>query len=387
MKVSNRTRLAIIFKLFLLIIFLILCFVIKQNVEYMLPEVVEYAVLDSSNAISFSEADEAAYVNSNLTVNVLSRKTGDISTKNNTGLSEKVNIIFTDDKFPMVHNINLLKGSFFSNDNPLNVSEKIIISDNLANSLFKSYDVIGNEIVISGKKKIISGIYITENNIFSELASNGQETVFVSIEGQTDSPDSMEIERIYFKGLNGEINNIDIREFDVLTGEKLKYYQKTDLFSSKSLLKQMINIMFLIAGVIVILKLILIFIKSFENIIYGLEKKNYNVKAVNIRINIIICLICLMLIILIFALCMFKLYIPDGLLPEHDRILDIKYYYHYIINSIQSVKLLERWSYYQTLIIVFNLFMTVSVSITILLFAKFFGTLNKYLKHMMKNLF
>ncbi len=387
MKVSNRTRLAIIFKLFLLIIFLILCFVIKQNVEYMLPEVVEYAVLDSSNAISFSEADEAAYVNSNLTVNVLSRKTGDISTKNNTGLSEKVNIIFTDDKFPMVHNINLLKGSFFSNDNPLNVSEKIIISDNLANSLFKSYDVIGNEIVISGKKKIISGIYITENNIFSELASNGQETVFVSIEGQTDSPDSMEIERIYFKGLNGEINNIDIREFDVLTGEKLKYYQKTDLFSSKSLLKQMINIMFLIAGVIVILKLILIFIKSFENIIYGLEKKNYNVKAINIRINIIICLICLMLIILIFALCTFKLYIPDGLLPEHDRILDIKYYYHYIINSIQSVKLLERWSYYQTLIIVFNLFMTVSVSITILLFAKFFGTLNKYLKHMMKNLF
>lgn len=387
MKVSNRTRLAIIFKLFLLIIFLILCFVIKQNVEYMLPEVVEYAVLDSSNAISFSEADEAAYVNSNLTVNVLSRKTGDISTKNNTGLSEKVNIIFTDDKFPMVHNINLLKGSFFSNDNPLNVSEKIIISDNLANSLFKSYDVIGNEIVISGKKKIISGIYITENNIFSELASNGQETVFVSIEGQTDSPDSMEIERIYFKGLNGEINNIDIREFDVLTGEKLKYYQKTDLFSSKNLLKQMINIMFLIAGVIVILKLILIFIKSFENIIYGLEKKNYNVKAVNIRINIIICLICLMLIILIFALCTFKLYIPDGLLPEHDRILDIKYYYHYIINSIQSVKLLERWSYYQTLIIVFNLFMTVSVSITILLFAKFFGTLNKYLKHMMKNLF
>jgi len=386
-KVSNRTRLAIILKLFLLIIFLILCFVIKQNVEYMLPEVVEYAVLDNSNAISFSEADEAAYVNSNLTVNVLSRKTGNISTKNNTGLSENVNIIFTDDKFPMVHNINLLKGSFFSNDNPLNVSEKIVISDNLANSLFKSYDVIGNEIVLSGKKKIISGIYITENNIFSELASNGQETVFVSIEGQTDSPDSMGIERIYFKGLNGEINNMDIREFDVHTGEKLKFYQKTDLFSSKSLLKQIINIMFLIAGVIVILKLIFIFIKSFENIIYGLDKKNYNVKAVNIRINIIICLICLMLIILISALCTFKLYIPDGLLPEHDRILDIKYYYHYIINSIQSVKLLERWSYYQTLIIVFNLFMTASVSITILLFAKFFGTLNKYFKHMMKKLF
>jgi len=37
--------------------------------------------------------------------------------------------------------------------------------------------------------------------------------------------------------------------------------------------------------------------------------------------------------------------------------------------------------------VVFNLFMTASVSITILLFAKFFGTLNKYFKHMMKKLF
>ena len=94
-----------------------------------------------------------------------------------------------------------------------------------------------------------------------------------------------------------------------------------------------------------------------------------------------------MLIILIFACCTFKLYIPDGLLPEHDRVLDIKYYYNYIINSIQSVKLLERWSYYQTLIIVFNLFMTATVTITILLFVKFIGKINKYLKHMMKNLF
>lgn len=385
MKVLNSSRLAIIFKLFILIIFLILCFAIKHNVEYMLPEIVEYAVLDNSNAISFSEADEVAYVNSNLTVNVLSRKTGNISTKNNTGLSEKVNIIFTDEKFPMVHNINLLKGSFFSKDNPLNVSDKIVISDNLAKSLFKSYNVIGNEIIISGQKKIISGIYITENNIFSELSSNGQETVFVSIDGQTDSADIVGIERIYFKGLNGEINNKDIREFDVLTGEKLKYYQKTDLYSAKSLLKQMIDIMFLIAGVIVIFKLILIFIRSFEKIIYGSEKKD--VKSINIRINILICLVCLMLIILIFAGCTFKLYVPDGLLPEHNRILEIKYYYNYIIDSIQGVKLLERWSYYQTLIIVFYLFMTASVSITILLFVKFIGTINKYLKHMMKNLF
>ena len=88
---------------------------------------VEYAVLDNSNAISFSEADEAACADGDLTVNVLSRTTGAASTSNNTGLSEKVNIVYTDDKFPTVHNIKILKGSFFSIDSPLNISDKIVI--------------------------------------------------------------------------------------------------------------------------------------------------------------------------------------------------------------------------------------------------------------------
>ena len=95
-----------------------------------------------------------------------------------------------------------------------------------------------------------------ENKIFSELSSNGQETVFVPFYGQSDSAGLSGVERIYFKGINGEISNRDIREFDVLIGEKLKYYQKTDLYASKILLKQMIDIMFLIAGAIVIFKLI-----------------------------------------------------------------------------------------------------------------------------------
>lgn len=386
MKGLYGSKIGTIFRLLILVLFLILCFFIKRNVELMLPEAVEYAVLDNSNAISFSEADEAACADGDLTVNVLSRTTGAASTSNNMGLSEKVNIVYTDDKFPTVHNIKILKGSFFSIDSPLNISDKIVISDNLANLLFKSYDVIGNEIIISGHKKIISGIYIAENKIFSELSSNGQETVFVPFYGQSDSAGLSGVERIYFKGINGEISNRDIREFDVLIGEKLKYYQKTDLYASKILLKQMIDIMFLIAGAIVIFKLILIFIRSFEGVFYGAKNKNFSLKSINLKYNILICLACIFFIIIIFACCIFKPYIPDGFLPEHDRILDIKYYFDYIISSIQSVKLLERWSYYQTLIIVFYLFMTISVSITIILFVKFIKALDRRLKHAIKNL-
>ena len=104
MKGLYGSKIGTIFRLLILVLFLILCFFIKRNVELMLPEAVEYAVLDNSNAISFSEADEAACADGDLTVNVLSRTTGAASTSNNTGLSEKVNIVYTDDKFPTVHN-------------------------------------------------------------------------------------------------------------------------------------------------------------------------------------------------------------------------------------------------------------------------------------------
>lgn len=126
MKGLYGSKIGTIFRLLILVLFLILCFFIKRNVELMLPEAVEYAVLDNSNAISFSEADEAACADGDLTVNVLSRTTGAASTSNNTGLSEKVNIVYTDDKFPTVHNIKILKGSFFSIDSPLNISDKIV---------------------------------------------------------------------------------------------------------------------------------------------------------------------------------------------------------------------------------------------------------------------
>ena len=60
MKGLYVSKIGKIFRLLILVLFLILCFFIKRNVELMLPEAVEYAVLDNSNAISFSEADEAA---------------------------------------------------------------------------------------------------------------------------------------------------------------------------------------------------------------------------------------------------------------------------------------------------------------------------------------
>ncbi len=48
----------------------------------------------------------------------------------------------------------------------------------------------------------------------------------------------------------------------------------------------MIDIMFLIAGAIVIFKLILIFIRSFEGVFYGAKNKNFSLKSINLKYKI-----------------------------------------------------------------------------------------------------
>ena len=51
MKGLYGSKIGTIFRLLILVLFLILCFFIKRNVELMLPEAVEYAVLDNCNKL------------------------------------------------------------------------------------------------------------------------------------------------------------------------------------------------------------------------------------------------------------------------------------------------------------------------------------------------
>ena len=350
---------------------------VRQQVISALPEAVEYVSKNNTDYITLSEIKQAVNNSDDImTVNVQNRKNGTAEAYHTSLLSDNVNIILTDENYPEIHNINMIKGNFFSA--VISESDAIVISDSLANLLFKSIDIIGCQMILNGETKTISGVYENNESFVSDLSSNGLETVFVPVYYQTDINDSTRIESFYVKGNNGSIGNKEIQELNALLNNKLELYKQNDLNSSKKLLMQLFNIIIFVIGLIVVVKLFSVIIKNIKKIVnYIIAVKGFDnaVPSVNVKLCILGTILCIAFIIPIIVLCTFKIYIPEGFIPEHDRICDISYYYDYMLNFVQGIRTEDRWNYYQELILSFYVILFVIMFIkTFFMYIKFFRT-------------
>lgn len=374
------------FKLFLYtIIFALFMFMsisVRQQVISALPEAVEYVSKNNTDYITLSEIKQAVNNSDDImTVNVQNRKNGTAEAYHTSLLSDNVNIILTDENYPEIHNINMIKGNFFSA--VISESDAIVISDSLANLLFKSIDIIGCQMILNGETKIISGVYENNESFVSDLSSNGLETVFVPVYYQTDINDSTRIESFYVKGNNGSIGNKEIQELDALLNNKLELYKQNDLNSSKKLLMQLFNIIIFVIGLIVVVKLFSVIFKNIKKIVnYIIAVKGFDnaVPSVNVKLCILGTILCIAFIIPIIVLCTFKIYIPEGFIPEHDRICDISYYYDYMLNFVQGIRTEDRWNYYQELILSFYVILFVLGISTVIMFIKTFFMYIKFFR-------
>lgn len=381
---TKSAKLKFIFNIILFVLFFTLSLFVREKINSMLPVSTEYTILDNKEednekVIQISEIDEVINHVNDLTINIQNRETGIAKSQISPLLFENVNIISTDEKYPTLHNINIIKGGFISSRS----SDGVVISEELANSFFKNINVIGNTINLSGEVKTITGIYDCEKNILNEISSNGLETVFVSFDTQLDDINKSEVETIYIQKKSGEISSKEIDQLNTYLNGKLEFYKKTNLNESKRFLLQLFDILIFFMGLIVVIKLISKLIRGINKMIkYILVMKEFHLK---IRLKeaikyMIFPIFCIAFIILIIALCKFKFYLPDGVLPENDRIFDITYYYEFIINKIQNIKLLERWHYYQDLIVVLYMAMTTLILCTIITFTKLFRVIVKLIE-------
>ena len=355
---------------------------VRQQVISALPEAVEYVSKNNTDYITLSEIKQAVNNSDDImTVNVQNRKNGTAEAYHTSLLSDNVNIILTDENYPEIHNINMIKGNFFSA--VISQSDAIVISDSLANLLFKSIDIIGCQMILNGETKTISGVYENNESFVSDLSSNGLETVFVPVYYQTDINDSTRIESFYVKGNNGSIGNKEIQELDALLNNKLELYKQNDLNSSKKLLMQLFNIIIFVIGLIVVVKLFSVIFKNIKKIVnYIIAVKGFDnaVPSVNVKLCILGTILCIAFIIPIIVLCTFKIYIPEGFIPEHDRICDISYYYDYMLNFVQGIRTEDRWNYYQELILSFYVILFVLGISTVIMFIKTFFMYIKFFR-------
>lgn len=382
MIITKYSKLKLFLYTIIFALFMFMSISVRQQVISALPEAVEYVSKNNTDYITLSEIKQAVNNSDDImTVNVQNRKNGTAEAYHTSLLSDNVNIILTDENYPEIHNINMIKGNFFSA--VISESDAIVISDSLANLLFKSIDIIGCQMILNGETKTISGVYENNESFVSDLSSNGLETVFVPVYYQTDINDSTRIESFYVKGNNGSIGNKEIQELNALLNNKLELYKQNDLNSSKKLLMQLFNIIIFVIGLIVVVKLFSVIIKNIKKIVnYIIAVKGFDnaVPSVNVKLCILGTILCIAFIIPIIVLCTFKIYIPEGFIPEHDRICDISYYYDYMLNFVQGIRSEDRWNYYQELILSFYVILFVLGISTVIMFIKTFFMYIKFFR-------
>lgn len=382
MIITKYSKLKLFLYTIIFALFMFMSISVRQQVISALPEAVEYVSKNNTDYITLSEIKQAVNNSDDImTVNVQNRKNGTAEAYHTSLLSDNVNIILTDENYPEIHNINMIKGNFFSA--VISESDAIVISDSLANLLFKSIDIIGCQMILNGETKTISGVYENNESFVSDLSSNGLETVFVPVYYQTDINDSTRIESFYVKGNNGSIGNKEIQELDALLNNKLELYKQNDLNSSKKLLMQLFNIIIFVIGLIVVVKLFSVIFKNIKKIVnYIIAVKGFDnaVPSVNVKLCILGTILCIAFIIPIIVLCTFKIYIPEGFIPEHDRICDISYYYDYMLNFVQGIRTEDRWNYYQELILSFYVILFVLGISTVIMFIKTFFMYIKFFR-------
>lgn len=382
MIITKYSKLKLFLYTIIFALFMFMSISVRQQVISALPEAVEYVSKNNTDYITLSEIKQAVNNSDDImTVNVQNRKNGTAEAYHTSLLSDNVNIILTDENYPEIHNINMIKGNFFSA--VISESDAIVISDSLANLLFKSIDIIGCQMILNGETKTISGVYENNESFVSDLSSNGLETVFVPVYYQTDINDSTRIESFYAKGNNGSIGNKEIQELDALLNNKLELYKQNDLNSSKKLLMQLFNIIIFVIGLIVVVKLFSVIFKNIKKIVnYIIAVKGFDnaVPSVNVKLCILGTILCIAFIIPIIVLCTFKIYIPEGFIPEHDRICDISYYYDYMLNFVQGIRTEDRWNYYQELILSFYVILFVLGISTVIMFIKTFFMYIKFFR-------
>lgn len=382
MIITKYSKLKLFIYTIIFALFMFMCISVRQQVISVLPEAVEYVSLNNTDHISLSDMEEAVYnIDDTMTVNVQIRRNGTAEAYHTSLLSDNVNIILTDEYYPEIHNINIIKGDFFSVD--VSESDAIVISESLANLLYKSIDIVGCQMILNGETKTISGVYENKKNFISDLSSNGLETVFVPVYYQSDINDTTRVENFYVKSNNGSISNKEIQELEACLNNKLELYKQNDLNSSKKLLQQLFNIIIFIIGLIAVIKLCSVIVKNIRNFSYyvmSVKGCKNKVSSENMKFSILSTLLCIAGVITIAVLCTFKLYIPEGFIPEHDRICDITYYYDYMMNFVHGIRLEERWNYYQELILIFNVILFVLGICTIIMFIKTFFMYIKFFR-------
>lgn len=240
-------------------------------------------------------------------------------------VTRQVQAMGTEEIFLQADSLILRRGSFFSQQAVDEKRNVVVISDELAQSLFHSYNAVGNRCNINGLPFEVIGIYQKYNSFLDRMIDDTIERIYIPITNKL-------IEEQFIDEMICLTSMVDTNQLRLVGVD-----EENSIINNQTNIRQRINnyikIPWFILGILyisLIIKKLLIINKKYYNLLKKCHQQYYFTQLVKTKYKQIGCcclwnLFYIGEIILIFYMIKFKLYIPAEKLPV-ENIFDVSFY-------------------------------------------------------------
>ncbi|URZ01761.1 ABC transporter permease [Clostridium felsineum] len=353
MSIIKLTKGRLIIGCGILIALIIMSNYLNFKVNNSVSNIIEYKNTNSREGITFEQFNKIKKQYSDIDFTCYSEvkenvtnKYGVSPTKYGDAIDKKVKtkVILTDEKYFSLYPFQIISGGKLDFLSVNNKNKVVVISDVLANSLFKSNNVIGSTLKIGNDKYRIVGVYKENNSLLYSMSDDGYEKVYIPYTAyeNADNNNKLFINVLTTKQTKKyDAKNINDK-LTIVLGDRLSQYNSVDYTGLKENIFQNVKILYFIIGIFIIvylIKIMITFIKEAKSFFINKMRSNYlkdvitnNIKEIAIYLGRII--ICLVLIVFVFCLVKFNIVIEKKYLPS-ENIFDISFYRKVIVYNIQ----------------------------------------------------
>ncbi|UZW16212.1 ABC transporter permease [Clostridium pasteurianum] len=351
MNIRKIIKLRFIISLIVLIMLIILSTYFNLTLNKNVSDILEYKKISESlntkdNGITFNDLYKTKEKYKELTFTGYKEILCDVKNKygNSPGKKAKTKMVLTDENYFNLYSYKMIAGGKIDFLSVKNGNKIVVISDVLANDLFKSTKVIGNIISLNDENYKIVGVYRENQSFAYSISEDGYERVYVpytsySTKNKNESLfldifSTRETSKNSYKNINNNLSRT--------LGGSLSLYNIVNYTTLKKISFQYTRIFYFIIGICGIILLIKIALKYFKSLAaffkeklktnyFGEILRNNKKKILFASSKILLCLVGVMI---IFNLIQFNITIDNKYLPN-DNIFDISFYRKTIIDNMQ----------------------------------------------------
>lgn len=275
-----------------------------------------------------------------------------------------VDLVFTNSSYAKLTNLSIRYGTYF-NVNPITeFNNCAVISDKLAIALFKTDKAIGQIIVINGREHTVSGVYLSNKNVFKDITSNGLERVYLPYKMLDDYRNANPNIMYATTNTTSFTQGLTMLISDSCNAQPM--YNFIDNFTETRLvLDQSLKITLFYIGIVICVILLRNAYCRVRTLSFSIYEKKRSIISIGIATLLVAASIS------IFFLVKFEFFIPNDMLP-FDNIFDFKFYYDMIVRNYNThISLMVYnpfWNYSFVSIIVSTIYAVLNcISSTILL--------------------